>query len=138
MKWLLNIFRRAVREEMAEIYKQLEKDIHEIHHGIFELNDDIEELFQYPNRFEILDKNVKKVNEMLLELKGVVSLSRACLSERKQIDLEIDKCVGELKRAIKAEFDENSNHFFIIRNIKSQLDDINKKLTKSPVKKKSV
>ena len=58
---------------------------------------------------EKLDYNTKKCNEMINELKGVVSMARAAIAERKECDdvIKSNKCVkNDCKNVLKDNRDE--------------------------------
>jgi len=87
MKWLRNLIKKSIREE-------LEKERIYLYHKFDEVNCQLTEIKQlellqdFNNFSDKIDKvceNISRINQMTLELKGVKSMARAAVAERNSI-----------------------------------------------------
>lgn len=109
-EWMVTIAARLTEMQM----KHLENDDDDFN-SITRLHDKIDTLLKDANRlkqvalaektldkFEDYMKNVDKLNSMINEFKGCISMSRAAIAERKQLQSEFDELIniGKISKEI--------------------------------------
>lgn len=73
--WIIKIVEQALQEEI----KELRQCMYEIHTCVFEIKDYVEAIDVINKDNENFKVNSKKLNEMILELKGAVAMARSCV-----------------------------------------------------------
>lgn len=121
-KWLKKIIREAIREETELHYAQIFITLKEIEEELEELNTHFPScLDRLAKQKEMLEDNIPKVNGMLLELKGVVSVARGALADRKAIDLDMDRAIEEVRKNIINALHTFGSNYFVFNEIRSNL-----------------
>lgn len=144
---------KEVKESVAKIEETLESSVvmDDIDRDIERLHDKLNILIEDEGRKEAVDlavqtldkfedymKNVNKLNSMINEFKGCVSMARAAMSDKKEME-DLRAVLKNMMTTIKIHYDfqnEMGNKFFKIDAIYKAICENEEK--KSPEKKKTV
>jgi hypothetical protein len=116
--WFKRIFREALAEEFGETIHRMCLLLGQLEEDLDEINEKIPAVYNAMwDKHESLDANLKKVNEMIQEVKGVVSIARAAMADRKAIDLDMDRAIDQVRKKIADELHANGSKYFVIEKI---------------------
>lgn len=76
--WIKKIVKEAIREETDYIFDEIVYKLNRLNENLESLNEDLDMVFDRKEDMEdTLENNMIRLNQMILELKGIVSVSRS-------------------------------------------------------------
>lgn len=133
--WLKRIFREALAEEFGETIHRMCLILGELEEDIEDLNEKIPVVYnRLGEKSQNFEDNLKKVNEMIQEVKGVVAIARASMADRKAIDLDMDRAIDSVRKKIGEELNAAGSKYFVIDKIYQSLSFITELLVDKKTK----